>query len=201
MSQANGSSSTPPPVPQRGTEVIDYLRRLNTWLKKTQALPGAGITSTQTGHGRTFNVRAAKKAAEVVPHPWKVTRDDAGEEKRVRVHPGSIDGVLPTNIFANLTITGTGVEYVVLTTNMLDAGVASCSLSIETDPPTPSGTAEDAAPDTLTDVIAVLMDGVIFQIRSTNLATQTELAVSIPTPQVVPWRENLIKFYKWRVIA
>ena len=142
---------------------------------------------------------AQKKRPDTPMHPWKVTRADEGETKRIRVHPGSIDGVVPTNIFANLTITGTGVEYVVLTTNMLTTGVASCSLSIATDPPTPSGTAEDAAPDTLTDVIAVLMDGVVFQIRSTNLATQTELAVSIPTPTAEPWRENLIKFYKWVV--
>ena len=201
MGQSQATTSLPPPEPRIGQDAIAYLRELRKWLIKSRALPGAGMTSTQTATGRVLSALNILGTPGTPMHPWKVTRADEGEVKRVRVHPGSIDGVVPTNIFANLPITGTGVEYVVLTTNMLATGVASCSLSIETDPPTPSGTAEDAAPDTLTDVIAVLMDGVVFQIRSTNLATQTELAVSIPTPTAEPWRENLVKFYKWRVLA
>lgn len=137
-------------------------------------------------------------------HPFKVYRADTTSEgtttKKVKVKPGTINNLVPTNIFDALTITGSGVEYVVLTLsiNGSDSPVSSV-LSIETDYPVPSATTPSAPPSTVKDVIAVLNDGVIFQIRDTNLvATSAEVfQETIDNPD--PGERDYIPWYRWEV--
>jgi hypothetical protein len=72
-------------------------------------------------------------------------------------------------------------------------------LSIETDYPVPSATTPSAPPSTVKDVIAVLNDGVIFQIRDTNLvATSAEVfQETIDNPD--PGERDYIPWYRWEV--
>jgi hypothetical protein len=137
------------------------------------------------------------------PHPWKVTRNDdtETETKRVRVHPGSIGGVVPTNILAaandGLTISGSGLEYVVLNCVAESATIQSCSLSIEsTEPPSPSAT-ESFPPEQFQDLIAVISGGTILQIRDRNITATSVLALTTDTEVAEPFRENVIRFYTW----
>lgn len=134
------------------------------------------------------------------PHPFKVYREDTQTTKYVKARPGTINNLVPTNIFDSLTITGSGVEYVVLTLsiNGSDSPVSSV-LSIETDYPVPSATTPSAPPSIVKDVIAVLNDGVIFQIRDTNLvATSAEVfQETIDNPD--PGERDYIPWYRWEV--
>ena len=70
--QGQGTTSTPPPEPKTGQDALSYLRTLQRWMKKTQALPGSGMTSTQTGSGRTFNVKASEQT--IPPHPFQIVQ-------------------------------------------------------------------------------------------------------------------------------
>ncbi len=205
MAQSTGSSSFPPPPPQKGDDVAFWANQLTRWLKKTQAIPGANILSTQTQSGRVFNAKPGGGVVAIPPHPWKATRNDDSETepatKRVRVHPGSIGGVVPTNVLASandgLTITGTGLEYVVLNCVAESATIQSCSLSIEsTQPPSPSAT-EAFPPEEFQDLIAVISDGTILQIRDRNITATSVLALKADTEEAEPFRENVIRFYTW----
>ncbi len=141
--------------------------------------------------------------AATPPHPWKVTRNDDSETetKRVRVHPGSIGGVVPTNVLAaandGLTISGSGLEYVVLNCVAESATIQSCSLSIESSqPPSPSAT-ESFPPEAFQDLIALIYDGIIYQIRNRNITATSVLALTADTEEAEPFRENVIRFYTW----
>ena len=141
------------------------------------------------------------ESRQVTPaYPFKVYREDTQTTKYVKARPGTINNLVPTNIFDALTITGSGVEYVVLTLsiNGSDSPVSSV-LSIETDYPVPSATTPSAPPSTVKDVIAVLNDGVIFQIRDTNLvATSAEVfQETIDNPD--PGERDYIPWYRWEV--
>lgn len=138
---------------------------------------------------------------KTAPHPWKVrvstvTEGDPPEPvNQILVHPGSLNGIVPTNIFAPLTITGTGVEYVVLTTTASsEAGLLSCVLSLETSQPEVSHPSPFTPGTSFTDVIAVLYDGQPYQIRNNNLnADSSEIfQETVPAPalgerQYIPW--------------
>lgn len=134
------------------------------------------------------------------PHPFQVTRADTDLGTFVKVRPGTINNLVPTNIFDSLAITATGVEYVVLTVNLDSTpSPTSAVLSIETDYPVPSATTPTHPPSVAKDVIAVLNDGVIFQVRDTNLiATSAEVfQETIDNPD--PGERDYIPWYRWEI--
>ena len=151
--------------------------------------------------GYRAHLRVNGGGTPVQPHPWKTTRNDDGATKRVSVLPGTINSLVPTNIFSPLTISGTGTEYVVLTMTSTGGTPESASLSIETTYPVPSATSASEPPTVAKDVLVALNDGIIYQIRETNLtATSVEVfqeTVTNPSPserQYIPW-------YRWEVGA
>ncbi len=202
MAQASGASSFPPPPPQKGDDVAFWANQLTRWLKKTQAIPGANIFSTQTQSGRVFNAKPGGVGEAIPPHPWKVTRNDEGGTKRVRVHPGSIGGVVPTNIFPPPTISGTGLEFVVLdvSINPASGSVSSCSLSIESTQPTPPVPTSSAPTSSFADVIAVIHDGSIFQVRSRNLNAISQELFQETVEEPAIGERNYIPWYVWNVV-
>lgn len=134
--------------------------------------------------------------------PWRTMRNDLEETKRVSVRPGSLSSILPTNIFDFLTISGSGVEYLVLTGAVSPSGgVISCELSIETDMPAASEPTPEAPSSEIRDVIAVLSDGKIYQVRDSNLnAVAVELfQVSIAEP--APGARQYTPWYVWTVVG
>ena len=156
----------------------------------------SGCTFKFDGHRVLLRV----EQEQVIPsekHPFQVFKYNS---TKITVRPGTINNLVPTNIFDALTITGSGVGYVVLTLsiNGSDSPVSSV-LSIETDYPVPSATTPSAPPSTVKDVIAVLNDGVIFQIRDTNLvATSAEVfQETIDNPD--PGERDYIPWYRWEV--
>lgn len=132
-------------------------------------------------------------------HPWKVTRNDNGATKRVSIRPGTINSLVPSDVFSPITITGTGVEYIVLTMTSTGDSPVSASLSKETTYPVPSATTPSNPPTAVTDVLAVVNDGIVYQIRSTNLvATSLEVyQETVATPAV--GERQYIPWYRWEV--
>jgi hypothetical protein len=204
MAQASGNISGPPPAPQKGEDVLRWAREMYNWAKKTQAIPGANILSTQTQSGRVFNAKPGGGAPATPPHPWKTTRNDdtETETKRVRVHPGSIGGVVPTNVFPPLTISGTGLEFVVLdvSINPANGGVSSCSLSIESTQPTPPVPTPSAPTSSFADVIAVIYDGSVYQVRSRNLNAFSQELFQETVEEPAIGERNYIPWYVWNVV-
>lgn len=102
-------------------------------------------------------------------HPFKVTKKTVSGTTYLNVSPGTINSLLPSNIFNDFSFTGSGTEYVIVTLTTSASNPQSAAISVTTSAPTPSSTTEDAPPTTCIDVIAVLVDGKIYQIRNTNL--------------------------------
>jgi hypothetical protein len=95
MSETN---AMPPPPPQEGRKVLRYLQDLHAWLKKTQAVPGLGLRTTQLPSGRAFNVLFPDSSAGGRAIPCVTTG-------------APTDGVYPVNLHANgknAAGTGTG---------------------------------------------------------------------------------------------
>ena len=99
--QGQGTTSTPPPEPKPGQDALSYLRTLQRWLKKTQALPGSGMTSTQTGSGRTFNVKLTQQPQTYLyaEHPWQLFQAEGDiPGLNVSMIPGMVSGISETNL-------------------------------------------------------------------------------------------------------
>jgi hypothetical protein len=135
-------------------------------------------------------------AADTPKHPWKVT---SASSTSVKVSVGTIGGIVPSNIFSELTIAGTGTEYVIVTATMTSNAPTSALLSIQTTAPTPSLTNESAPPAEVHDVLAVLLDGQIFQVRSRNLNVESQLVFEAPVTEPQIGEPNTTPWYRWAV--
>lgn len=137
--------------------------------------------------------------ASTATHPFQVTRNDAGSTKRVSIRPGTINSVVPTNIFSPLTITGSGAEYVLLTATFTGDSPVSAALSIETTIPVPSATTPTNTPTAVKDVIAAIYDGTVYQIRNTNLTVTSVEVFQETVASPSPGERNYIPWYRWEV--
>ena len=173
--------------------MADNLNILNQRLNNLEVVDGDVSVKTDGG------IRIVPfGASPIPPHPWQINFKKVEDVDGITIRPGSVDGVVPNNIFSFFPI-GTGTQYVVLNIEANHAGVVQCVITLDSAVPDVSGTAQNAAPDNFTDVIGVIHEGNIFQIRKKNLTCSTQVALIIPSETVEPWRENLIRYYKWIV--
>jgi hypothetical protein len=165
------------------------VNELLPWLKSNRVAAGDGLTESQTHNGKVLEGGAGTP-------PWKVTSSGTA----VKVNIGTIGGIVPSNIFAELTIAGTGTEYVIVTATMTSNAPTSALLSIQTTAPTPSLTNESAPPAEVHDVLAVLLDGQIFQVRKWNLNVESQLVFEAPVTEPQIGEPNTTPWYRWAVI-
>lgn len=124
MAQGQGTSSTMPPVPTKGDQVLAWAQKFTVWARKNTALPGAGLVTTQTEGGRTFN---AKPSPPVFYPPWWPTLNGL----EVLIRPGAINSVVPRLTWAD-SETELGKPDSVLTITGGSAGllVSKCTYGI-----------------------------------------------------------------------
>jgi len=153
--------------------------------------------------GASFSFDGKKVRLRVYPtggigaeaHPWKATL--SGTELSVR--QGTIDGILPSNIFSTLTIPDGSTRYITLNVSCTDSAPSSCTLSAETDAPVTSITLANTPPATFKDLIAVIADGTIHQIRDANLTATSQKVFDEPVSSPAPGEYNLVPYYRWVV--
>lgn len=116
--------------------------------------------------------------------PFKVVGIDA---TNIQVRPGTINQLLPSNFNTNLTISGSGTEYVYLTVNAVNNVLDSATFSIQTTAQDIPGPSQDAPELTFYVLIAVLVNGSVFQIINSNLDADI----------VIDYEEGNLRFYRW----
>ncbi|MDF3129887.1 hypothetical protein P0Y35_11825 [Kiritimatiellaeota bacterium B1221] len=158
---------------------IDVVKNGDRWFIK-----GSGTTGTTTS--TTF--------------PFKVTKhinDD--EDVILRVNAGTINGIVPTNIFAEQVINEVDTYYVGVTLNFTSNSPNDASLTFGSSPTLPSATTEGATPASVSDVIAIVSEGVIYQIRSNNLVATSYEVFREPVSSPDFNQMNFTPWYRWEV--
>jgi hypothetical protein len=116
-----------------------------------------------------------------------------------RYYPGSIGGVMPSNIFEDFTIPAAGIHYLVAETTTGDGKVLSVELSLGTTHPIPPAQMLGGPPSTVDVLVGVWVDGVYFNVLrdNANLTAVESLRDSDPDPSPfgLPYRS----YYVWRV--
>ena len=85
-----------------------WANQLTRWLKKTQAIPGANILSTQTQSGRVFSVKREPRQIIFAEHPWKLYQE---LEDIPGLRVSMLPGVLTRTAAASLYPLNTLVNY------------------------------------------------------------------------------------------
>jgi len=136
------------------------------------------------------------RSAATAPSPWAATVSGT----TLTLLPGTINSVVPSNIFAEFTITGSGIEFVVVTLSITSDSPNSALISIESTPPIPSLTTEGSVPAEAKDVVAIVNDGVVYQIRNTNIYAQSYEVFRNPVAAPVYGELNYVPWYRWEIL-
>jgi hypothetical protein len=183
-------------------------QRLNAMLdeiRRSRPLPGAGISLRQESNGvRIDNIARSEGGSPVriTPHPFQILASPKeGGGATLRVRPGTINGVLPTNWSAEQTV-GTSLSYIILSVTATNNAINSCSLAV-------SGTAPAAEPEpvkwglpTSFAVIIGLVQGIkVWQVVYNNLSFSSSKRITTDraNPQIgqLPY-DN---FYTWQRVS
>jgi hypothetical protein len=138
---------------------------------------------------------------EAVPEPFDVTAvtDNEDGTSTLTIQPGTVNNLIPSNMFAALKVPNSGTRYLVLGVTTTASGVVSAAaLSIESSAPAAIGVDEAAPPTSLDILLAVIVDAVAFQVRNGNItATSTQAFIVDKDPPGKPGTLSYVPWYTW----
>ena len=108
-----------------------------------------------------------KEPTSAARRSWEVYfSSDNNGNPALQVYPGTIAGVLPSNILDPFTYSKNKTNYVIAEIKGNKNGVASCTLSVNSRPPAPTKAEENAPPSTFELVVGLAKDDSVFSIFS-----------------------------------
>lgn len=114
--------------------------------------------------------------------------------------PGTLNGLLPTNIGSTFTVSGTGTEYAVLNCLASSGVISSSSLAITSTPPPVIGTLNGYPPNAFIILIHVIVSGIPFRMIGPSSLQALPIEVfrvqkTMTTPDQLPYDP----YYTWTV--
>jgi hypothetical protein len=190
-------------------------RAITGIIVRAQADPGeplgAQLRLTPSGTLVTIIVGGAAGGAVIPPTPWQITVDgNASDGYNAHVAPGSVNSLVPSNIFDAFSLSASTAYYVKIecdtdgkTPNDITVEVDTSAVDAST------AVAENVAPSSFWDTLGIIVTGdadmsgaftsTIFQIRSVNLwATPTVAFLESQTP-VNPGDEAFVRWWTWNL--
>jgi hypothetical protein len=130
---------------------------------------GPGILVKHGPSGVTISATGSTSRGGTVasgPRPWDLTiREDEFGAKFASLRPGVVnDHILPTNIFSEISISGTGTEYVVLYCSAPTGYITDCAWAVDAILPGGRPIAANGLPVEAVCLLHVISDGVGYRV-------------------------------------
>jgi hypothetical protein len=135
--------------------------------------------------------------------PWQISVEEdppAGSGVwSVHVKPGTINNILPSNIFDSFEISETGTFYVVLDVTTDGDSPTDASLDAVSSPPEGIGSSMGVAPDSFSILLGVVVDKVPFQLINTLINVQPQLTILSLSATPTPGQPFFDLNYTWQI--
>jgi hypothetical protein len=129
--------------------------------------------------------------------PWDVYFIEAN---RVKVAPGLVGGVLPSNWDAEFTV-GSGLSYMVVDCQSDGKVVTTASISNSTSAPQQQTPGLNTAPSSFKILFAVIKDGAAIRtMRGGHIAINPVISLSLSKPSPTPGLNVLDRYYVWGLL-
>jgi hypothetical protein len=147
----------------------DRLNAILTEIKRNKPLPGRGITTRASGSGICIDLAEKSTSptpvSETLPFPFQVSVASF----LVSVRPGTINSLLPTNIFETFSIVENTTKYVVLNGVTDGKQFTACTISLDETAPSAQTPVVFGLPASPKFLLAVVRNTSVFQIISDNM--------------------------------
>jgi hypothetical protein len=191
----------------------DRLNTILTEIKRNKPKGERGITVRQDGTGTYIGLaaslpRGGTSTPPATTHPFQINSfvdpesDPENPSYLVTVRPGTINGLLPTNILdgeslEEFALTSDALRYVVLNCSASSNALTSCTISLEEQPPDNQTPLAFALPATYKVILGVVYNSTVRQIVSSNLSVAGRQAYITdkvnPAPGTLPYNV----FFVW----
>ena len=167
----------------------DRLNSILAEIKRNKPKGERGITVRQDGNqtwiGLAASLPRGTQATET--HPFQITSfadpesDPESPSYLVTVRPGTINGLLPTNVLdgdalEQFALPNDSLRYVVLNCVAANNTLTSCSVSLETDAPEQQTPLAFALPASYSVLLGIVRNSNIYQIANNNITVGAKQA-------------------------
>lgn len=168
----------------------DRLNRIVEQIRRNKPLPGRNVSFRQEGNGIRIDAIGAGGTSSAVParQPWDIfSNGSENGNVKLRVQPGTISGILPTNWQTVLTVDTPIAEeelvygIVLVSTDGINIIGATVTLTIE--PPTPQEATPFALPETVQVIFGLFKDGVNYNLTGGKDISVSGKNVLVTTPE------------------
>ena len=125
--------------------------------------------------GTSIWARGGAEDAQVVP--FDITDQTVAGAVTLTFWPGTINGIMPSNMFDPQTVDATSLWYVIATATTDGSAVTGIVLSASTTAPTPQTAATNAMPSTVAITVGIYKAGLAYNIAGKNI-TMTPVQIN-----------------------
>ena len=179
--------------------VVQDLNRLAAAVDGAQIeVTGGGLATRGPGNISLFIPRQSSTTAIL---PFDVLFTSTGVTTQFRLYPGTVNGLLPSNIFTDVTFTGTGTEYIKLACVSDTFRVTAVDVTCNSTAPVLPAPTQNAAPASFDILVAVLVNGALFQIWEDNAIARPLLTYMLAKTAPTPGQPAFDLYYSWEIAA
>jgi hypothetical protein len=174
----------------------DRLNAILDEIRRNKPLPGKGLTTRVTGSGTVLDVtkigQGGGAAASATIQPWDLLAqpdpDSTAENPpyKIKVQPGTLNGILPSNWDAEFTAQPTGVYYAKAKITTDGEAVTGVSIEIDTTPPAVQEPVEFGIQTDIEYLFGLFTEGSVWRVIGAGhirLAPRAWLAEDVPNPE------------------
>jgi hypothetical protein len=151
---------------------------------------------------RTIFVRGLLGEAVANHYPFAINlKGGTGGSMKATVSPGTLNNIIPTNLFTDFPVAATGMVYFWL--DVTTDGKKATSMTIATGatlPTTGNEATENTAPADFSVPIGIVKDGKVLQIVQTNLSALPKVAMVIPRTPPSMGEEPYTRWWAWATL-
>ena len=183
----------------------DLLNNIIDSIRECQIQPGTGYSFSRTAGGTVLSIAQAQKAkapAAGTICPFTPTAEAVTGGFDVSFSIGTVNGILPTNIFDKIEgVTTSARTYFYVNCDTDGKLVTECRIEDDTQIRTPQEVTPDAAPDVLDILIATMSTaGVISKtIPCSNISIRILTNIQEDNVAYVAGERNFTQYYNWDV--
>jgi len=138
--------------------------------------------------------------------PWEITVVNLGTSEapdyRVKVAPGTINQIIPSNMFSDWAIAATGTYYVTLDCTSDGVSLTNAVIDGNSDvPPDPIDYDLNVAPENVSLLLGVIVDTIPFQLIMNVLEATTLAGVQALRSPLVPGEPYYDTYYTWEIAS
>jgi hypothetical protein len=178
----------------------DLVNQIIDSIRECQIQSGDGYSFSRNSGGTTLSIKGQKTSASVAKPtcPFDVSASVSGGQLIVSMALGTVNGVVPSNIFDQITTSTTPQKYVYIECSTNGKNVTTASWGVQNDLPVPAEATVDTAPPTFKILVAAITNSTVYKaIPCSNVVAKVSPSIQEDKETYVAGERNYNQYYHW----